>query len=397
MEGTMAQDRTAVRRALARWQAAGLLDAGTAARLAAEADAWSERARLSIVRLLLAVTATIVLVIAAGTFTAWLWPSLGVGARCALLAVLGVLLATFGGRVELGDRREPGWLLQTSGLVLVAIAVGYSMEEWPNGSTGGQVAGWLGALGAALALLFYLGRSTVMTVVALVMGYVFLVLLGVRAFRLEEGVLWLLDGLWLLQGAVVLWLLRRSPRPAWAAAAASALLYLLPLLGLLTMIGPLELDGATAAWPLDAWLIGITLLLLRLWRAEPDREVYALGLAVSVLLGVGFAFNTVLGALDGGPEPAALLVAAVGGLALWWAVPRREREVLLAGALALIIAAWYYAVERGEALSAFLALGFTAGLLFWVALRVGRRPAAGDEPPSADPAALATEQLTSRE
>ena len=376
----MIKEATAVRRALERWTATGLVDDATAARLRAESDAHAERSRLSFTRLLLGVTAGIVLVTAAITFTAWLWPELGVPARCAFLAVAGVLLAAFGGRLELGPRREPAWLLQAGGLVLIAIACGYSAEAWPNGSVGGAVAGWAAALTGVAALWFYAGRSDVMLVIAVVLGYIFLILLGVRAFGAEEGTVWLLDGALLVEAAIVLLLLRRTPCPRWVPAAAGALLYLTPLRLLFTLIGPLELDGDIAIWPVNAWLIATTALLLRLRERHPDQDVYAWGLAVSVLLGMWFAFYTTLGALHLDAEFAALAVAAVGGLALWYAVPRGERDVLLAGALVLVIAAWYYAAERGEALSAFLALGFTAGLLFWVATRVGRKQERAAQP-----------------
>jgi len=367
----------AVRESIERWEASGLLDASTAEGLHEELAAHAEQERLRFSRLLLAATAAVVLLIAAGTFTAWIWPGLGVGARCLLIGGVGLLLAVAGARLEQGARREVGCLLQTSGLLLVAIACGYSAEQWPNGSPAGQLAGGLALFTGIASFAYSVRRSVVMPAVTLLLGYVFLAVFAMRAF--PEGsadiLIWACDALFALEAVLLLASLASSRAPPWVGGAAGALVCIMPVLIVATVLGPLNGDGADTAWPLDAWLIGVTALLLWL-RARmtaaggQDRTPLALGLVV--LIGVGLAFHTTLNAASAPPEVAALAVAGLGALALAFAVPRGERDVLVAGALALVVAAWYYATERGEAVSAFLALGFTAAVLFWVATRVGR-------------------------
>ncbi|NJD09062.1 MAG: DUF2157 domain-containing protein, partial [Gemmatimonadetes bacterium] len=140
----------AVRRTLARWEESGLLGEELAGRLRAELAEHAERERVRFSRLLLAATAAVVLVIAAVTFTAWIWPDLGVGARCLVLGGLGLGLLVSGARLERAARREVGGLLQTTGLVLIARACGYSAERWEAGTP-------IGILTGALALLTGLG------------------------------------------------------------------------------------------------------------------------------------------------------------------------------------------------------------------------------------------------
>jgi len=377
----LTRNGTAVRRSLERWQAAGLLDANTVEQLRAELAMHLERERERFSRLLLATTAAIVLVIAAGTFTAWIWPGLGVGIRCLLMAIVGGALLAAGARLEAGARREVGWLLQASGLGLLALAFGYSGERWQNGRAGGITAGVLALLTGFATFLFFVRRSAVMPAVAVLFSFVFVFVFLVRAFPSGSGddLVWVLDGLLLLEALLVYGGLRRSPA-GWLKGAAGVLLYLAPFLIMMTVAGPLHRRGQDAAWALDAWLIGLTSFLLWLRERSPaplPAEITSLGLSLSVLIGVGLAFFTTLSAASAPPEVAALAVAGVGGLALLFAVPRGEREVLLTGAVALVVAAWYYAVERGEAMSAFLALAFTGGVLFWVASRVGRAGKSG--------------------
>jgi len=380
----MMRDSVAVHRSIERWEAAGLLDAATAAGLRAELTAQSERARLRFSRLLLAATAAVVLVIAAGTFTAWIWPALGVGTRCLLIAGLGLLLLVAGARLERGPRREPGWLLQASGLVLIALACGYSGEQWANGSTVGVITGLASLLTGVLTFRYFVRSSAVMPAVSVLLGYVFAFVFLVRAFAEGSGdtLVWALDGLFVIEALLLFRALSTRRAPRWAAGAAGVLLYFMPVLIAATVVGPLHGGGSDTAWPLDAWLAGVTALLLWLRARAPGPrwgDLASLGIGVSVLIAVPLAFHTTLNAAGGPPEAAALAVAAVGGLALAFAIPRGERDILIAGALALVVAAWYYAAERGEALSAFLALGFTAGVLFWVATRIGhgrREPSA---------------------
>lgn len=362
----------AVRRTLARWEESGLLGEELAGRLRAELAEHAERERVRFSRLLLAATAAVVLVIAAVTFTAWIWPDLGVGARCLVLGGLGLGLLVSGARLERAARREVGGLLQTTGLVLIALACGYSAERWEAGTPIGILTGVLALLTGLGSFLYFVRRSPVMSAISVLLSFLFALVFLIRAFAGDSGdaLIWSLDGLFLLESVLVLAALRSRWAPAWTPAAAGLLVGFMPVLIAATVVGPLGYGGSALAWPLDAWLLGVTALLLHLRRT--GAVVRPIGLALCVLIAIPLAFHTTLNAARATPEAAAVVVAGIGALALAFALPRGERETLLAGAATLVVAAWYYAVERGEAMSAFLALGFTAAILFWVATRVGR-------------------------
>ena len=371
------RDAAAVLRSLERWEDSGLLDAAVADRLRAELASYTEDTRLRFSRLLLAATAAVVLVIAAVSFTAWIWPTLGIGMRCVFLGGLGLGLVVAGARLERNPRREPAWLLQTSGLVLVGLACGYSAEQWPNGSPVGIATGVLALLTGLISFGYFVRRSEVMPAIAVLLGFFFGFVFLLRAFAEGSGdvLVWILDALFLIEAILIGRALRSGGAPGWVKGAAGVLLYFLPVLIAATVAGPLNRGGSQMAWPLDAWLVAVTALLLWLRGRSPaplPAGLVSLGLTLSVLLAIPLAFFTTLATMSAPPEAAAGSVAGVGALALWFAVPRGEREILLAGAAALVVAAWYYAGQRGEALSAFLALGFTAAILFWVASRVGR-------------------------
>ena len=79
-----------------------------------------------------------------------------------------------------------------------------------------------------------------------------------------------------------------------------------------------------------------------------------------------------------------LVRTAIGGAAMAHGLYREERAVLVAGCFALLVAAWYYGVDRGGVLGAIAALAATAALLFWLSARLGREPAGA--PPRGDAA-----------
>ena len=64
---------------------------------------------------------------------------------------------------------------------------------------------------------------------------------------------------------------------------------------------------------------------------------------------------------------------------LTYGIRLRAEATLRTGALAVVVAAWYFGVEQGGAIGAVLALAFTAGLLFWLSTRIGRDGAGTDE------------------
>jgi hypothetical protein len=230
-----------------------------------------------------------------------------------------------------------------------------------------------------------------MPAVHVAIGLSFLAVFLDRATPLDEdGIVWVLDGVLVLIGIALLTRLRRAHGPedardeAWALNAFVAAMYAGFVLVGLTAAGPFDLDDGTV-WALDAWLLGMVgVTLWGIHRAPPalQREWFGLQLALLVVLAVPLCFYTTLEALDAPPEAAALACAALGGLAMAYGLRREARSVLVAGCLALLVAAWYYGVERGGVLGAVAALAATAALLFWLSARLGRDPGRGDAAPA---------------
>jgi hypothetical protein len=230
-----------------------------------------------------------------------------------------------------------------------------------------------------------------MPAVHVAIGLSFLAVFLDRATPLDEdGIVWVLDGVLVLIGIALLARLRRAGRSedarddAWALNAFVAAMYAGFVLVGLTAAGPFDLDDGTV-WALDAWLLGmVALTLWGIHRAPPalQREWFGLQLALGVVMAVPLCFYTTLEALDAPPETAALACAALGGLAMAYGLRREVRSVLVAGCLALLIAAWYYGVERGGVLGAVAALAATAALLFWLSARLGRDAGRGDAAPA---------------
>ncbi len=94
-------------------------------------------------------------------------------------------------------------------------------------------------------------------------------------------------------------------------------------------------------------------------------------MALCILVGIGFGFMTTLETLNSSPTPAAVVVALIGVLGLWYGLPRRRMWVAGASCVALLIAAWYWGSEMSGAFGAVLALLAVSGILFWSATRIG--------------------------
>jgi hypothetical protein len=169
--------------------------------------------------------------------------------------------------------------------------------------------------------------------------------------------------------------LLRDPHGAhhpWALPAFVAALYAGFFLVFLTGVGPLNLDEASVI-PLDLWLfLVVALTLWGIHLAPPGlrRDWFSGQLAGAVVLWIPLGMYTALEALDGPPEVAVVLVGGAGVAAFLYAVRFRMRRVLTASALAFISPTWYWALDRGGALGAVLALGATAVGLFLLSGRV---------------------------
>lgn len=373
----------AVHDAIERWRERGLVDDALAGRLREEAVEHEGRSERRWAQYALAITGAIVLIIAAGVFLDWAWPVMGAGARAVLLAVVGGLLIALGIYMESRDRYIPvSYLLQTAGLVVLLIACGYSGQAWVDGSAGGIVVGLLALVTPLVLASLSIQRNPVMPAVHTALGYAFLFMFLDRSTTLSTDTnIWILDGVLLVSTLILVFRLRAAARsgdpPAWLLNAFVASVYAGLILVFATAAGPLDLRD-DAAYAMDLWLIVATALTLWGIHAAPPglhRAWYGRQLALCVLLGTGFAWWTMLGALDADETIASVAVALFGGVGLAYGLRLEAREVIVASCLGILSAAWFFGVEKGSAIGAVLALAFSAALFFWLSTRVDREAA----------------------
>jgi hypothetical protein len=368
-----------VAEALERWRDVGLVSPIQADALRAEAEAHARGSGRRGFQYVLAATGGLVVLIAAGMLADWAWPRLGDPGRCFVLAAAGFVVHLLGLQLEERDRWRPAaYLMQTSGLLILLFAFGYSERPWADLTTPAIAIGFVGLVLPLLLTWRAIGRDPFMPAVHLAIGLGFLAMFLERATPLDEdGIIWVLDAVLLVIGLGLVMRLRRSEGgrdEEWALNAFVAALYAGFVLVSLTAGVVFDLEDGTI-WAMDAWLLGI--VALTLWgihRAPPalQREWFGLQLAWCVLMAIPLAFLTTLQALDSSAEVAALAAAGLGGVAMAYGLRREERAVLIAGCFALVIAAWYYGVDRGGVLGAIGAFAATAALLFWLSARLGR-------------------------
>jgi len=366
-----------VHEALDRWERKGLIVPDVAARLREETEVEGARTGRRISQYALAATGGAILLVTVGVFADWLWPQLGPGSRSAIIAVLGAGVHWLGLRAESRRGWRPaGFGLQTAGLLILLGAYVYSQERWTNASAGGIAIGLLSLATPFLVAPRALKRNTVMPAVHLSLGFAYLAVFLDRATTLsDDAIVWVLDGVMVVVAVLlILELIRSSDHDSASRAlhAFVAALYSALVLMILTGLGPLDL-GEDMVWALDAWLAVVTLMTLWgiHWAPRPiRRDWFERHLATCVLMGMilGFASG---GSLDAPPEVTALLVAGVGGLGLAYGVHRNAGPMIWASVLAVVVASWYYGMERAGALGAVPALALTAALLFWLSRRVG--------------------------
>lgn len=369
--------------ALERWVQSGLMTPEQADVLGRENDDFTGDQRRNWVQYIVSATAGVLTIIAAGVFLGWSWPHLGDVTRTGVIAVGGVALLLGGMFLERRPGRVPvGYMMQTAGLAVLLMAYVYSERAWENGSL---LAIGLGIPVLSLPLVLApltIRRNAVMPAVVTTLGYAYLLVFLVRTGLDEEAALWIVDGVMVLS-LVVLGLLAliraRDPEVeegwsegGWEPAAFSATLLASPILIMITALGPLNWDE-NAVFALDLWwvfLMAVTLWTIHLAPPSLRRAWVPPQLAWAVFCGIVLAFWTILGPLDGDPWMAAGAVGALGAASLWHGLAFELRETVVSGCVALVVAAWYFGIESG-ALGTVVALGFTAGLLFWVSGRVG--------------------------
>ncbi len=373
----MARSSHPVLRALRRWEKKGLLDSGSAALLKEEfeEEIRGESGRWS--QYLLATTGGAVLVVAASTFLTWVWPEMGYGGQSVTLASIGFLVLGLGLRLtDRGKWIPVAYLLQVAGAVLIFMASIHSEKAWSDGTIGGWGVGLLGLI-LPVGLFWRATRAHgILSALHAVLLFSFWFVFLDRALGLaQESVLWVLDGVMLVWLGILVVQLRGSTVSGWVLTVFCGLFYGAVILIAISADVLWSMEENTI-YPLDVWLF--LLAALSLWGLSDKaprhlrRDWYEHQLALCVLIGIPFAFITMLEALDTGPTAAALVVAAIGVLGLWYGLPRGARTVLIASCLALLISAWYWGAEMSGALGAVLALLVVSVALFWGATRIGR-------------------------
>lgn len=300
-----------------------------------------------------------------------------------MLMVLGMGLWGLGVWMERRRRWIPAaWLLQCGGLVVLLGALLHSEEAWGRATTGGLVVGLIAVLTPPGALSVSVRRNRVMPGVVLGLSFAFFGVALWRATTLDGNVvIWLLDLLLLVVGSVLVAVLRRPGRAralSWSLGGFVAALYVTLILVVVTAAGPLGLQEH-AFLGLDLWLVLTAALTLWGIHGAPEhlrRGWYPHHLALCVALGIPFGFMTGAVVLEAPDAVTALLVAGIGAAGLSYALSFGIGSMLWTSSAALMAAAWFYGVEQAGGLGAVLALGFTAGLLFWLSTRVG---AGGDD------------------
>lgn len=358
--------------AIRRWEDKTLVDGALADRLRAEVAESSAAGTQRLFQYVLAATAAVILLIASGVFLDWAWPRMTELLRSALLALAGLAVHLGGTRLEGRQRWLPaGYLMQTAGLVLLAVALAYSERAWADASAGGIAVGLV-----ALAVPFALGIRTlrlndVMPAIHFAMGLEFLVIFLDRATPLQDqSIIWIVDGVLLAAMVGVLMLLRRDQnleRHPWALNAFSVALYAGFVLVLFSAEA-LNL-GDDVVYALDAWLIltvSVTVYGIH-WAPEGlRRETFGSQVALLQLAWIPLGFASTVGVVDGPPEAALVAVGGSGVAGFLYARQNRVRAILAVSALSFVSGAWYWGVERGGALGAVFALAATAVLLFWL-------------------------------
>ncbi len=377
----MAKVSHSLLRALRRWEDKGLLDREKAQVLRdeVEAELQGEGRRWS--QYLLAATGGAVLIVAGGTFLAWAWPEMGPAGQSVTLAVIGFLIVGLGVRLPKTSRWAPvAYLLQLAGAILVLMALVHSEGAWADGSPGGWVVGVFGLLIPPAMFWLAVRQNGVLAGLQASLAFFFIFVFLDRALGLdEEAVMWVLDGVMVLGLGILAWRLRKPDVPEWALGVFLSLLFSSVVLVVLSgeFIWKLE---SNLIFPMDFWLFVVAALTL--WGLQDGapshlrRDWYEHQLAFCILIAIPFAFVTTLETLGTGPTAAALTVAVVGGLGLWYSLPRGARSILVASCFALLISAWYWGAEMNGALGAVAALVVVSALLFWGASRIGPLPSA---------------------
>jgi hypothetical protein len=289
-------------RAIDRWEGKGILSQPLAVSLRAEVESegWSESRRWS--QYLLAATGGAVLLIAAGTFLAWVLPELGFGGQAITLALAGVVILALGiGFTAWARWRPVAYFLQVAGPIMIVMAAAWSENAWPDRSLQAVAAALVVMIAAVAALAVAVRKDDLL--VALQAPLFFLYLFGAldRALGLDTNViLWALDGLLVVALAITGFRLRKPGGPVWLLGAFAAFLYSSLVLMLFSSLVIWDMDRF-AVIPLDIWLLAVGgLSVWGLQGSVPEHlrnDAYERQLAYVILLWIPFGFFTTLEAM----------------------------------------------------------------------------------------------------
>ncbi len=373
--------------AIRRWEEQSLVDSALAERLRSEVSESSAVGTQRLFQYSMAVTGAVILVIAGGVFLDWAWPQMTEALRTATLVAVGLGVHFGGTRLEGRKRWLPAaYLMQTSGLILLAIGLAYSERAWPDVSAGGIATGVV-----ALAIPFVLGLRTlrlndVMPAVHLAVGLQFVAIFLGRATPLADDlIIWVVDGVLLVAMLVLLPVLRRTQgleRSPWALNAFAMALYAGFALVLFSA-DTLGL-GDDSVYALDAWLfltVAVTVYGIHWAPEELRRSWFGAQLALCQLVWIPMGLVSTVG-MGGEPETGLVAVGGSGVIGFLYAREYRVREVLAVSALSVVVSSWFWGVERAGALGAVFALVAAAGLLFWFSGQGSDEAPEGDEPGS---------------
>lgn len=376
----MSQVSRSVFEAIERWEDKALITHDFADRLKREVVDAAEAGTVRLSQYIVAGTAAVVTLIAAGVFLDWAWPRMDDGMRTLLLAAVGLGVHLWGVRLENAHRWIPASLLmQTAGLGVIMAAAIFSEKAWPDLTAGGIAAGVVGLAVPAVLAPRTFRRNVLMPAVHLCFALEFVWLFLDRATPLSaDAIIWSVDAVLVAVSAAMVFILRKDPDGKlhpWALNAFVLAVYAAAVLIVLTCSEALDMkDEAGVAYPLDVWLFLVVALTLWGIHRSPlglRRDWFESQLAYCVLLWVPLGFFTAMEALDGGSELALILVGSVAVLGFAYAMEYRSRRILATSALAFILAVWFWAADRGGALGVVAGLAFAAAFLFWLSGRVG--------------------------
>jgi len=372
----MARRGKKVEAAVKRWEAKGLVSQEQAAALRMEEEGFHAASTRRWGQLLMASLGAFALILAAVLFTQRTWESLSEPVRTGLIVGGGAAVYAAG----LGVFRRAAWrysgvLLQTGGLGVILFGLVYSSNAWPDGTGGAVGAGALAfAIPVVLAPLSF-REGVIMAGIHTALAFGYLTVFLDRTFGLDfDAIVWFLDGA-ALAAIGVFWLaIRRWPEEYTdrALVAFAVSMWAGLVLALCTGLGPLDMPEH-AILAMDLWMLlvaGLTLWGIHRSPSEFRRDAYETNLALCVAVGGLMAMFTAGETWDLGAEGAAAAGALVGALGSAYGLRWRSHQVLLVGALVILLGTWVFAVDQAGAMGGVLALLASAAVLFWISTRI---------------------------